>query len=129
LPNRVELFFASKNGGERWNAPVEVADLIARGFGSLSGYSPRMRYLLTMDSMITDKMQRWQEEMRSEGREEGKSLGAGELLERLLELRFGALDSGVIERIRSADFESIKNWTARALEASRIEHVFEKKLH
>ncbi|MFO8071692.1 MAG: hypothetical protein R6V85_07430 [Polyangia bacterium] len=193
-----------------------MADLIVRGPGSLSGYSPRMRYLLIeersvdssalgewgnlvaglirveqsdspgealralysmlrwlrgtgsqqeslrravaawfrqlrsadilidwdqpppadereMDSMIIDKMQRWQEEMRSagreEGREEGRSSGAGELLERLLELKFGTLDSGTIERIRNAGFESIKNWTARALDASRIEHVFEKKFH
>jgi len=42
------------NGQPRWNAPLEVADLVAAAPGGLDRYRPRLRYLLLDEGRYAD---------------------------------------------------------------------------
>ncbi|MCP5110895.1 MAG: DUF4351 domain-containing protein [bacterium] len=67
----------------------------------------------------------WEQRGREKGRQEGRQEGESTLLLRLLEARFGPLDSEVRERVQSADTDRLLEWGERILRADRLEDVFE----
>lgn len=67
-----------------------------------------------------ERIDRWNREIREEGRQEGEA----RLMLRQLRLKFGPLEPGVEERVRSADAECLLEWGERVLTAERLEDVF-----
>ncbi len=62
---------------------------------------------------------------REEGREEGRGEGETSLLEHLLACRFHELPDWVFQRLKEASREERRRWAERALDASRLEEVFD----
>ena len=60
-----------------------------------------------------------------QGREEGIRRGEATLLLRLIELRFGAADQDVIQRIHEADSETLLHWSDRILTAQSLSELLE----
>jgi putative YhgA-like transposase/uncharacterized protein DUF4351 len=56
--------------------------------------------------------------------DDGMAKGQASALARLLEKRFGAVPSGIRERISSADRASLENWLERVLDAPDLQSVF-----
>ena len=56
--------------------------------------------------------------------ERGEQKGEARLLLRLLEEKFGALDSTSRERVREADAERLLDWGARLIKANHLREVF-----
>jgi flagellar biosynthesis/type III secretory pathway protein FliH len=65
------------------------------------------------------------EQGREEGREEGIRRGEAILLLRLIELRFGAADQDVMQRIHEADSETLLRWSDRVLTAQSLSDLLE----
>lgn len=65
---------------------------------------------------------------RQEGRQEGRREGAAELLERQLNLRFGALSSTTRKRLTAASPEQLAQWSEAVLEAQTLKEVFSARL-
>ncbi len=63
----------------------------------------------------------WREEIREECRKEGEAA----LLRHLLRRKFGAFDSVIEERIKSADAAQLLEWGERVLTASTLDQVFD----
>lgn len=81
-----------------------------------------------MESMLARSIDRWNRQIRQEGRKEGlqEGLVKGEarLLLRLLRLKLGPLSPEVKARVRSADEGLLAKWSERILTAERLEDVF-----
>jgi hypothetical protein len=60
-----------------------------------------------------------------QGLEEGIRRGEATLLLRLIELRFGAADQDVIQRIHEADCETLLRWSDRILTAQSLDELLE----
>ncbi|HKV12358.1 MAG TPA: Rpn family recombination-promoting nuclease/putative transposase [Thermoanaerobaculia bacterium] len=73
------------------------------------------------DTMLAESIDRWNREIREEGRQEG---GAQVVL-RLLRLKFGVLESDIEDRVRSADSERLLVWAERVLTAGTLEDVLQ----
>jgi hypothetical protein len=65
------------------------------------------------------------EQGREEGLEQGIRRGEAILLLRLIELRFGAADRDVIQRIHEADSETLLRWSDRILTAQSLSDLLE----
>jgi hypothetical protein len=61
---------------------------------------------------------------RAEGRTEGRAEGEVAVLSKLLQLKFGPLDSASTERLRGASTTDIERWAERILSAATLEEVF-----
>ena len=59
------------------------------------------------------------------GLEQGMRRGEAILLLRLIELRFGAADQDVIQRIHEADSETLLHWSDRILTAQSLSELLE----
>jgi hypothetical protein len=79
-------------------------------------------------AMLEKRVEEWNRILREEGRQEGlqEGLQKGEatLLLRLLEQKFGRLDSRTRKRVQSAGAERLLDWGTRVLTAERLEDVF-----
>lgn len=73
-----------------------------------------------IETMLADSIERWNREIREEGRQEGEA----RLLLRQLRLRFGPLEPGIEERVRSADADRLLDWGERVLTAETLQNVF-----
>ena len=60
-----------------------------------------------------------------QGIEQGIRQGESKLLLRLLELKFGVLNEGVIRQIREADAHMLLRWSERILTAATLSEVME----
>ena len=56
--------------------------------------------------------------------EEGRQEGEARLLLRQLRMKFGPLDPGTEERVRSADADRLLEWGERILSAESLEDIF-----
>ncbi|HVR96188.1 MAG TPA: DUF4351 domain-containing protein [Thermoanaerobaculia bacterium] len=70
--------------------------------------------------MLAESIDRWNREIREEGRQEG---GARILL-RQLSLKFGSLDPETEEQVRSAATDRLLGWGERILTAKSLQDVF-----
>jgi predicted transposase/invertase (TIGR01784 family) len=61
---------------------------------------------------------------RREGVEQGRSQTRVEVLQRLLNLKFGPVPLGVTARVASASDEELSNWLDRVLSATTVDEVF-----
>jgi len=58
------------------------------------------------------------------GRAEGEALGRAEALVQVLTVKFGTLPEGVPEKVRTASSGQVQEWTARAVNAEKLDEVF-----
>jgi hypothetical protein len=56
-------------------------------------------------------------------RAEGELKGERKILVRLLQLRFGDLSEGIVERVRAAGSEQLESWADRVLTARTLDEV------
>jgi predicted transposase YdaD len=68
------------------------------------------------------------EQLRQQGErrglQQGLQRGRVQTLRRQLELRFGALDESVLERLENADEQALDRYVERVLTASSLDEVF-----
>lgn len=64
------------------------------------------------------------DKLRAEGRTEGRAEGRADSLLDLLSLKFGPLPDNFVARVRAADLEQLRAWTARVLTAGSLAEVF-----
>jgi hypothetical protein len=85
-----------------------------------------------LETMLAEKIDRWnreilekgREEPREEGRDEGRQEGEARLVLRLIRLKFGPLEPELEERVRTADPDSLLVWGERVLTAENLQDVF-----
>ncbi len=65
------------------------------------------------------------EQLRAEGRVEGRAEALRDALLKMSRLKFGVVPPGLEERARSADADTLDRWTDRLLEAERFEDIFD----
>lgn len=70
--------------------------------------------------LLTESIDRWEREIRKEGRQEGEA----RLLLRQLRLKFGPLEPETEEQVRSADADRLLQWGDRVLTATSLQDVF-----
>jgi len=73
-----------------------------------------------LETMLAESIDRWNRQIREEGRQEGEA----QVVLRLLRLKFGPLTPETEERVRSADADRLLEWSERVLSAERLEDVF-----
>jgi Putative transposase, YhgA-like/Domain of unknown function (DUF4351) len=73
-----------------------------------------------IETMLADSIDRWNREIREEGRQEE---GARVVL-RLLRLKFGPLEPEIEERVHSANADRLLGWSERILTAESLQDVF-----
>ncbi|MFL6234519.1 MAG: Rpn family recombination-promoting nuclease/putative transposase, partial [Thermoanaerobaculia bacterium] len=66
-----------------------------------------------LETMLAESIDRWNREIREEGRQEGEA----RLLLRQLRLKFGPLEPALEDRVRSADADRLLEWGERVLTA------------
>lgn len=64
------------------------------------------------------------QEGRQEGRRQGKRQGEATIVLKLLQLKFGALDSSTRSRVRRAEPADLERWAQRLLTADTLDEVF-----
>lgn len=70
--------------------------------------------------MLAESIDRWNREIREEGRQEGEA----RLVLRQLRLKFGPLDPEIEDRVRTADADRLLEWGERVLTAESLQDVF-----
>ena len=73
-----------------------------------------------LDTMLAESIDRWNREIREEGRQEGEA----RVVLRQLRLKFGPLETGIEDRVRSADADRLLEWGERVLTAESMQDVF-----
>jgi hypothetical protein len=73
-----------------------------------------------LENMLAESIDRWNREIREEGRQEGEA----RMVLRLLRLKFGPLESGIEDRVRSADADRLLEWGERVLTAKSLQDIF-----
>jgi hypothetical protein len=76
--------------------------------------------LFFTDTMLAESIDRWNREIREEGRQEGEA----RVLLRLLRLKFGPLSPEIEERVRSTDADRLLEWSERVLTVEHLKDVF-----
>ena len=73
-----------------------------------------------LETMLAESIDRWNREIREEGRQEGEA----RMVLRLLRFKFGPLESEIEDRVRSADADRLLEWGERVLTAKSLQDVF-----
>jgi hypothetical protein len=73
-----------------------------------------------LETMLAESIDRWNREIREEGRQEGEA----RLVLRLLRLKFGPLEPDIEDQVRSADADRLLEWGERVLTAETLQDVF-----
>ncbi len=134
------------NGLARWQAPVDIADLVASGPRELAIYRPQVRYLaIELDSasdmtdwkdirdMLAERVIEWTKDRNQMGLEEGRRAGLQQGLQQgqiagaresvlaALSLRFGRLPLAVEDAVnRIADLPRLRALLQRAILAGSL---------
>ena len=77
-----------------------------------------------MEPMLSERIEKWTEELRVEGEAKGREEGKAEMFLSLFEMKFGAPSDDIREQIKSADEEEIQRLSARLLTADTADEVF-----
>jgi hypothetical protein len=80
--------------------------------------------LLEVRNMLATRMEKWMQQQRLEGEQQGRQSGKAALLLRQLERRFGALPDWARDRVLSADTDMMEEWGLRVLDAASLDEVF-----
>ncbi|HEX3128183.1 MAG TPA: Rpn family recombination-promoting nuclease/putative transposase, partial [Thermoanaerobaculia bacterium] len=72
------------------------------------------------DTMLAESIDRWNRELQEKSYQEAEA----RMLLRQLRAKFGTVDAGTEERVRSADAERLLEWGERILTAERVEDLF-----
>jgi hypothetical protein len=101
---------------ETWLVKVVLPRLSGKeAFGNLT--------LEEIDTVLLENIDRWNRELREEGRQEGRQETAAQILLRQLRLKFGPLSPEAEGRIRSTDADRLLEWSERVLTAERLQDV------
>lgn len=73
-----------------------------------------------LGTMLAERIDSWNRQIREEGRQEGEA----RMLLQLLRVKFGPLAPEIEERVRSADADRLLEWSERVLIAERLQDVF-----
>lgn len=73
-----------------------------------------------IQTMLAESIDRWNNQIREEGRLEGEA----RMLLRLLRLKFGPLAPETEQRVRSTDAERLLEWSEQVLTAEKLEDIF-----
>jgi hypothetical protein len=73
-----------------------------------------------IETVLLENIDRWNHELREEGRQEA----AAQMLLQLLRLKFGPLAPETEERVRSTDAARLLEWSERVLTAEHLHEVF-----
>ena len=65
----------------------------------------------------------WKQQGWQEGRQEGRQEGIAQILNQLLQGRFGVLPQWAQQRLQQADADTLTLWATRVLTASTLEQV------
>jgi predicted transposase YdaD len=116
---------------EPWSTPSwpRLQKVILRRFG-LSREEAATLTLEELETMLAESIDRWNREIREEGRREGFQEGLQEgrqevVVLRQLRLKFGPLESEIVDRVRSADMVRLLEWGERVLTAESLQEVFQ----
>ncbi len=94
---------------------------------------PELVDLQEVQTMLAERVVEWTEQWKQqglrqgmeEGRQQGMQQGNAEILQCLLEMKFGAaVTEAVQRRLQEADSKTLQQWSARIFSASTIEEVF-----
>jgi len=81
------------------------------------------------ETLMGTVAQAWMEEGRAEGIAEGRAEGIvegrAETFLRLARIRFGDVPERLVERVRSAEVETLDRWLESLVTAAALEEVFE----
>jgi hypothetical protein len=77
--------------------------------------------LKEVESMLAERIDSWNQKLKEEGQQEGEARA----LLRLLERRFGAVDTGTRDRIAAADSDLLLRWIDRFPDAETLTEVFD----
>jgi len=83
--------------------------------------------LQAMGTLIEARMQEWEEGWLREGREQGLREGEAQLLQRLLERRFGELPDWAKERLTEASPTQLERWADRLLDIDSLDSLFQEE--
>jgi len=78
-----------------------------------------------VETMLAESIDRWNQEIREEGRQEGRREEGALMVLRLLRLKFGPPAPEVEDRVRSADADRLLEWGERVLTAESLQAVFQ----
>ena len=84
----------------------------------------RIKYVRDLNAMIDAGWDEGRAEGIAVGKVEGISVGKAELLERLLEKKFGSLSDSIRTRLFAASDEQLNLWAEELLLAKTIEDIF-----
>jgi predicted transposase/invertase (TIGR01784 family) len=73
-----------------------------------------------LETMLAESIDRWNREIREEGRQEGEA----RVVLRQLRLKFGPLEPEIEDRVRSADADRLLEWGERVLTAKSLQDIF-----
>ena len=115
----------------RQNIPLEEPSLrrafetwlqkvILPRFGVKPGDTSAILSLKELETMLAENIDRWNRQIREEGRQEGEA----RVVLRLLRLKFGPLAPEIEERVHSADADRLLEWSERVLAAENLEDIF-----
>jgi prophage antirepressor-like protein len=94
-------------------------------FGLSQEEAATLLTLEELETMLAESIDRWNREIREEGRQEGRQEGEARVVLRQLRLKFGPLESGIEDRVRSADTDRLLEWGERILTAGSLQDVFQ----
>ena len=77
-----------------------------------------------MEPMLSERIEKWTEELRVEGEAKGREEGKAEMFLSLFEMKFGAPSAEIREQIKSAGEEEIQRLSARLLTAETASEIF-----
>ena len=75
--------------------------------------------------MLSENLDRWEEQFRQEGRQEGRHEGEVAMLRRQLRKRFGDVPDWVQVALAEASPDQLEEWGERLLEVSALSELFE----
>ena len=75
--------------------------------------------------MPAERAKKWPEQWLAQGRAEGRHDGLREAVRLQLQIKFGSLDAGYLERLDAADEAQLVEWARRVLDADSLSAVLE----
>lgn len=120
----VEWLGRPEDGGLRSAFAVWLQRVRLPGQGIQEEDVPAVLGLEDFRNMLEKRVEEWNRLLLEKGRQEGRQEGEARLLLRLLEEKFGPLDTRSRERIGSADADRLLDWGARLIKARRLRDVF-----
>ncbi|MBF0612443.1 MAG: hypothetical protein HQL55_15070 [Magnetococcales bacterium] len=71
------------------------------------------------------RIEKWETNLRQEGKLEGKLEGIAEMLLDQLQERFGSVPDWVRSKLAEANLDTLKEWSKRLFRAEKIEQIFQ----